>query len=90
LFTIGWRRSDFDPTGVILFASNNEGCISLGDQAIDVSALAAADRELVRQFINWIRLMSSSVMEHGRFEAVAGEGRIKVYHQTQTIPRDRF
>ena len=60
------------------------------DGTVDVSMLAPEDRRLVRHFVAWVRSINPKDKPHARWEAVAGEGRVKVYHSQISVGRERF
>jgi hypothetical protein len=57
---------------------------------IDVSRLDLADQRLVLRFANWIRAISQSPKNYGRFEATAQAGKVETYHDVKTVKRSEF
>jgi len=57
---------------------------------VDVSSLSPASQRAVKRFAQWLRLVTLNTKEHGKFEAIAGEGRVKVIHIGDTLTPDKF
>ena len=59
-------------------------------QVVDVSRLDSVSQRAVERFAGWLRLMTAHKKEAGRFEAVCGEGKLKVIHDTHTLPAEQI
>ena len=56
----------------------------------DLDKLSSPDRRAVIRFVAWVKRVTADATSNERFEAISGEGKVKVLHMRETIPRDRF
>lgn len=58
-------------------------------RSLDISGLNAGAERTARHVVAWLRRATATEKYQGRYEIVAGEGRVKVAHESHTVaPED--